>query len=573
MGRYTPVLRTLSLLMLLAWMFSACAGQTSMPVFSGKSPLLGSYSFTPAPGSQPSGTVVLGDTGFPTAVNPLFSATSFDLEVSSALWAAPVVFDNHFHAQPDQLTEVPLPENGGVQDGGKTIIMHLRRDLRWSDGQPILAADFAYWWELDQNADTGAIATAGYDQIASITTPDSYTVILHMRQPFGAYLSYLPFAAPEAAWGNIPPIDLQNRPDVFLAPLVTDGPYKLKSFVDEHSYTLVPDSFYTSTTFHGPFLAQVIYRAFPTSKALTTAVRGGLVDVAAGYMEDDLSALQHLPSAMHTQITPAAAYEHLDFNLTRPVLQLVGVRQAIQLAINRCGILMDVLHTPDCTRLIDQVEPPPSLVFDASIHPTGYDPREARQLLSAAGWLPGTDGWLYKQGKPFVVSLATTNDDPVRAAVARFIQKDLRAVGIQVQIKLYDPAVFFGVYTRGGILATGSYDLSLFAYANSSEPDNEYGVFASTQIPSATNPDLGNYGRVSDPIIDQALTQGRDSVAFATRIQAYQRFLARLAQEVYLVPLYTAVNILVVNTHLRNVTGNPNTLENYWNIADWWISP
>ncbi|HLG76398.1 MAG TPA: ABC transporter substrate-binding protein, partial [Ktedonobacteraceae bacterium] len=238
------------LLYLLAWLLSACTGQAT-PSQRGNAPLTGPYSWLAFPGHQPSGSLVIGEVGFPISANPLFASSRFDLAVTSALWAAPVVFDQHFHVQPDQLTEVPLPENGDVVDGGKTVIMHLRHDLRWSDGQPILASDFAYWWHLNQDADTGAITTSGYDQIASITTPDIYTVVLHLKQPFGPYLSYLPYAAPEHAWGHLQPIDLQNRADVFQAPVVTDGPYKLAFFVRQQSYTLVPNLNYRSTTFHG----------------------------------------------------------------------------------------------------------------------------------------------------------------------------------------------------------------------------------------------------------------------------------------------------------------------------------
>src|SRR5258708_2439834 len=319
MGNGGRGLRAVALMCLLAWMVSSRTVQPSMPDHHTSSPLIGPYNVYFYQGGGRSGRLVLDDSGFPTKVNPFFSTWRFDLEVTSALWAAPVVFDQHFHAQPDQLTEVPLPENGDVQDGGKTIIMHLRHDLRWSDGQPILASDFAYWWHLDQNADTGASTTVGYDQIANITTPDIYTVILHMKRPFGPYLSYLPYAAPEHVWGHIQALDLQNHAEIFQAPRVTDGPYKLALFIDKQSYTLMPNPDYASTTFHGPFLEQVMYRAYPTFEALVAAVRGGQVDIAEGVTEDELAALGQLPAGIHVQISSAAAYEHLDFNLASPI--------------------------------------------------------------------------------------------------------------------------------------------------------------------------------------------------------------------------------------------------------------
>lgn len=111
-------------------------------------------------------------------------------------------------------------------------------------------------------------------------------------------------------------------------------------------------------------------------------------------------------------------------------------------------------------------------------------------------------------------------------------------------------------------------------YANAPESDDEYSVFHSSQIPTAVLPDLGNYGRVMDPIIDQVLVEVRAPVDFVARVQAYHRFLAHLASQVYLIPLYMAENVLVEkqpSKMVKNGIGNPNTLTNNWNNAGWWV--
>ena len=534
------------------------------------SPLLGPYAVTPPPSQTRGGSLALADRQFPDAVNPLFSGSPVDFELQAALWAAPVVFDNHFHAQPDQLTEVPLPENGDVRDNGRTIVMRLRHDLRWSDGQPILSRDFQYWWQLDQNPATGALNVGGYDQIAAIDTPDDFTVILHMKQPYGPYLSFLPYAAPLHAWGHLRPIDLQNTTPVVLAPAVTDGPYKLAAFVNGQGYTLAPNANYRSTTFRGPFLSQLTFRAYSNIATLRAAIQAGQVDVSEGYMEYELPGLTPLSGQAHLLETPAASYEHLDFNLANPTFQDVNTRRAIQMAIDKCAIAREVLHMPDCARAADQVEPLPSLYNDPTIAPGAYDPTAARKLLAQAGWLPNAQDVRVKQGQPFVIRLVTTTDNPIRAAAAALIQRDLQAVGIQVQTHYYPLSLFFAVYSRGGVLATGAFDLAMFGYQNSPEPDDEYGVFHSSQIPTPAQPDLGNYGRVQDPTIDQNLTLGRYTVPFAQRVQAYHHFLEQLASQVYLIPLYTGVNIITISDRAQDVLPNPDVLKNNWNIADWW---
>ncbi len=551
----------------------ACNDASPRVQISASRPLLGLYSFTPVPStSARGGKLVLADLQFPEAANPLFASSPPDFTLDNALWARPVFYDQQFHVHPDQLTEVPLPENGGVQDQGKTIVMHLRHDLRWSDGQPIVAGDFQYWWRLNQDVNTGATNTSGYDQIASIDTPDNFTVVLHMKRPFGPYLFYLPYAAPQHAWGKLQSIDLQNTPSVYQAPQVTSGPYKFLSLLDGQRYTLGPNTYYTSTTFHGPFLTQLVYQSYGSLSELIQAVQHGEADVSQGYMEYDLPALTHLPSNLSVLQDPTAAYEHLDFNNASPQLRDVTVRKAIQQALDICGIIKTVLHMPDCARRATQVEPLPSLYYDATIQPSAYDPASARKLLTQAGWRPDAHGQLRKAGQAFVIRLATTSDEPLRAAVAQAIQHDLQIVGIGVQITYYPLSTFFGIYTRGGILATGAYDMALFTYANGPEPDDEYAVFHSSQIPDSLHPDLGNYGRVNDPVIDQSLQQGRDAISFPDRVAAYHRFLQRLTEQGYVIPLYTEINIMVVSTRIQNVLPHPDQVENTWNIADWWAS-
>ncbi len=142
-----PILSLLALsVYLIASLLAACSNTPSN--LARPSLMSGPYNTTPFPRNVDHGTLVFADSQFPDSVNPLFGGSSVDIAVETALWARPVFYDQQFHVHPDQLTEVPLPENGDVLDGGKTIIMHLRHDLRWSDGQPIVASDFQYWWRL-----------------------------------------------------------------------------------------------------------------------------------------------------------------------------------------------------------------------------------------------------------------------------------------------------------------------------------------------------------------------------------------------------------------------------------------
>ena len=52
-------------------------------------------------------------------------------------------------------TEVPTLKNGGTKDAGKTIVMHLKRGLHWSNNTEITSADIEFGWQINMDAASG----------------------------------------------------------------------------------------------------------------------------------------------------------------------------------------------------------------------------------------------------------------------------------------------------------------------------------------------------------------------------------------------------------------------------------
>ena len=75
-----------------------------------------------------------------------------------------------------------------LQDGGRTVVLHLRRGMKWSDGQPFTADDFVFWFEdIYRNKDlvpTPSAAMAINGKQGLVEKVDTYTVKFKFPEPY-----------------------------------------------------------------------------------------------------------------------------------------------------------------------------------------------------------------------------------------------------------------------------------------------------------------------------------------------------------------------------------------------------
>jgi peptide/nickel transport system substrate-binding protein len=513
------------------------------------------------------GTLVYSSPYLIDSTNPWFAAYTDDYDLMDALWGAPLVIDPSGTYLPDQLAEIPTQANGDVSKDGLTVTLKLRQDLRWSDGQPLTADDFAYWLEVQRDPRARSIPSNGIDQIASYRALDPYTLVLTYRHPFAPYLAYLPLAAPRHAWGNIPPGDLASRQDVNLAPIVTSGPFMLSDYSVGPRFVLAPNPYYRSTTLHASVLDQLIFQAPNDMASAIAAFREGKINQLENLQPGDLPEVKGLPG-LH--ISPSIGYVHLDFNLTNPALQEVNVRKAIEESIDRCQIIETAFGQPCASLRVDTILPKPSPDFDPTNQTYGFDLAQARRDMQIAGW-DCSSGTCTQQGRVFpTLNLATYSGDPYDG-IAQLIQRDLSALGLSVSLNGFDSQTLFSDFTHGGVLATGAYDLAIYEYTFTIDSDvNLYPSFHSTQIPGAGNPTGQNYERVNDLGVDELLDEGRATLAIGARSQLYKDIQRILVQKVYVIPLYLEPNITLTSPVIGNYLVNPTLLGNEWNIGDWY---
>jgi peptide/nickel transport system substrate-binding protein len=156
--------------------------------------------------------------------------------IMNTIWAPLIYTDSHGQPQPGLITELPTRSNGGYSADFKTITLHLRPDLKWSDGSPLTAQDVVYTINLLKNPDYGQKTGFAGSEIERVTTLDSHTIVLRLTTVDAAFLASsltdaLHFAPlPQRVYGGMSAGDIPRSSQASM-PQVTSGPFNLNDWV------------------------------------------------------------------------------------------------------------------------------------------------------------------------------------------------------------------------------------------------------------------------------------------------------------------------------------------------------
>src|SRR5258706_8203061 len=161
--------------------------------------------------------------------------------------------------------------------------------------------------------------------------------------------------------------------------------------------------------------------------------------------------------------------------------------------------------------------------YDTSILAWQRDVAKANTMLEGDGWIRGSDGPRSKNGVKLAWAISTTSGNGERAAEEEQLISNWKAIGATVTVKNGPAGQFFNDYKGGGILATGNYDMGLYANNWAADPDSWCTTVESSQIPTDANPAGQNWARATDPRLDTLSRQGAQELAINKRVPIYKQ--------------------------------------------------
>jgi len=148
-------------------------------------------------------------------------------DIQSCIIEGLVTADEKNNVVPILAANIPTLENGGVvlrKDAGMDVTWKLRPGVKWHDGVPHTSADVKFTVDAINKGDWKPESTDGFDRIASVSTPDSLTAVVHYKEIYAPYkMQFFRGTLPKHVLEGR---DIDKAADYNRKPLGT-GPYRL----------------------------------------------------------------------------------------------------------------------------------------------------------------------------------------------------------------------------------------------------------------------------------------------------------------------------------------------------------
>jgi len=499
------------------------------------------------------GTLTEALVGVPQFVNPLLAvANSVDNELSALTFRGLMKVDADLQVVPD------LVDHLDISPDGKTYTVVLKSGLRWSDGEPLTAADVVYTYNTVADPDYNSPLLALYSGL-TVESTDDFTVTFQLSEPLAPFPSYLTLGLlPEHVWSASTPAafpldELNSKP-------IGSGPYKFQSLTKDRDGNIRGYSFTRNPYYHGPapYIDKLVMKFYPDHEQAIEALTSHAVDSYGGVPLDHLTRVDK-----KFTITPSALSQltALFFNQkSNGALKTKEVRQALALAIDRQSIIDQVLK--GYGRLIDGPILPGYLGYNPGLKRYPYDLAQAEKLLDDNGWKRNDQGIRQKGSQQLTMTLSTVSD-PVYLQVAERVVQDWSKIGAQVELKKFDGGKF-----QKEVIRPRQYEALLFGQRYSHDTD-PYPYWHSSQQ-RETGFSLAIFVNRN---VDQDVLDGRRSTDQAKQIKDYLDFQNIVAAEVPAIFLYQPEYLYAHQSSLRGFAGDRlvSSEQRQANMESWYL--
>jgi peptide/nickel transport system substrate-binding protein len=551
MNSKKSLLTLLSMILMFSLFLVACGGNgTSTEKEETPAETEGGDTTDDATSGEPKqgGNLVLGTSGEPVLFNSLYHQDSASADVTDLVFAGLMQSNENLEIIPNMAVDYPE-----ISEDGLEWTYTLREGVLFHDGEEVTAEDVAFTYSIFLHEDYTGPRAGSFTALEKVEAVGPYEVKFTLNEADARFATLMSYGIlPKHILGDIPVGDLEEYRAFNIENPIGSGPFKFVSWTPGQN--LVVEAF--EEYFDGrPYLDRVTFRFASDANALVLLLETGDID----HMIVPTTELATVRNYAHVNVSDVLSlrYDYIGWNLDRPLFQDVRVRQALTHAIDRQEIVETIMEG-NATVAHAPVSPL-SWAYNENVPQFDYDLDKAKQLLADAGWEPGPDGILVKDGERFSFTILSNSGNVVRRDIGIIAQQYLSQVGIEVKAEQMEWGAFLEKINPPNF----DFDAVVLAWGLALDPDPS-AIWHSKEIEKGLNNISYRNDRVDE--ISDTNTQILDQ---AERAAALAEVWEILAEEQPYTYLYYPQQFVALSKDVKGFTHHPRV--DMYKVNEWWL--
>jgi peptide/nickel transport system substrate-binding protein len=324
---------------------------------------------------------------------------------------------------------------------GKTLTLTIRKNVKWSDGKPLTAADVVYSLTAGKQDKTMDIVGAYREgsNVASVRQRGTHQVVIRLKgkdSQFVAVNLNAVFVVPKHILSRVPDINKWTNPRP-----VGSGPFTQVGRFSAQSYVLNKNPNYWQAG--KPRIACLEYIQATSNDAALLQIVSGQADWTHNFVPNvEKAYIAKNPKYYHAFYATTAYPISLMFDTQKYPYSITAFRKAVSRAIDRNKVskLGEYGYAPP-TDAIGLSKLFPSWVTDASVKAeakrmAAYNQTAARRLLTQNGFRYDGDKLIDPRGNRVSFTIHVISGWSDWVASLQIISKNLQDIGIDARVKL-----------------------------------------------------------------------------------------------------------------------------------------
>lgn len=435
------------------------------------------------------------------------------------------------------------------RESALVVTFYLRKNLNFSDGHPLTAADVVFSLDLMNNPKLDCPDIRNfYDNIERAEAVDDHTVKFYMKEPHYLAVSMAGgrVVLPKHFYGKYTAEQINENPGLMLG----SGPFQMSSTDEWRPGKTI--ELLRNERYWGPPAAfeKIVWKEITSEVARETQYINGELDFLLAVPEqfeklkENENVLARSKALEYDRIP--SGYRYIGWNQDRngpTVFADKRVRQAMTYLTPRQRICDEVLLGYAAPTAGPWGEDSPQ--SDASIKPRKYDLAKARTLLAEAGWEDTDgDGVLDKNGKPFRFKLTYSTGSPTTDRIVLFLKDSYADAGLALDLDGIEWSVF------SERLENRTFDAVFLGWGGGAVESDIRQMFHSSQIGGGAD----NYPSYANPELDKLIDTARTTLDYEKRMQLWNACHRILHEDQPYTFMYRSKRLVFMDNRIENVS-------------------